>query len=81
MNYEFLEEETMKTTLRSRDLSCPSCIQKIESALRRLNGVSEAKVYFNSGRIVVEHDQAEVDVEALQRTVRDIGYETQTSAL
>jgi copper chaperone len=32
----------MKTILRSDELSCPSCISKIEKALKALPGVREA---------------------------------------
>ena len=32
-----------KTLLRSQELSCPSCVAKIETALKALNGVADAK--------------------------------------
>ncbi|HSM55028.1 MAG TPA: heavy metal-associated domain-containing protein [Candidatus Sulfomarinibacteraceae bacterium] len=67
-----------KTILRSNELSCPSCVAKIEKALHGVQGVSEAKVHFNTGRIEVEHD-AEADSEALEKAVRDAGYEAQVS--
>ena len=46
----------MKTILRSDDLSCPSCVPKIEKALGQINGVTDAKVHFATGRIEVEYD-------------------------
>lgn len=70
----------MKTILRSDELSCPSCIGKIEKALKALPGVIEAKVHFNSGRIDVEHDTAQVNAERLQEAVRNVGYGTRISA-
>ncbi len=69
----------MNTTLRSEDLSCPSCIAKIESALGKLDGVAGATVHFNSGKIEVEYDESRVDVAQLQKTVRELGYETTES--
>ncbi len=45
-----------KTILRSDEFSCPSCVVKIEKALKALPGVAEAKVHFNTGRIEVAHD-------------------------
>ncbi len=71
----------MKTILRSNDLSCPSCVAKVEASLARVPGVSEAKVRFNSGRIVIEHDHELADVETLQETIRSLGYETEVSPL
>ena len=43
----------MKTVLRSQELSCPSCVAKIEKALNGVEGVTSAKVFFNTGRIDV----------------------------
>jgi copper chaperone len=68
-----------KTILRSQELSCPSCVTKIEKALLNVAGVSEAKVFFNSGRIEVQHDPAGVDVESLVQAVRAAGYEARVS--
>lgn len=70
----------MKTILRSQELSCPSCVAKIEKALKALPGVGEAKVYFNTGRIEVQHDPQVVAAEELVKTVRSVGYESSVSA-
>ncbi len=70
----------MNTTLRSQDLTCPSCIAKIEKGLQGLDGVSTAKVQFNSGRIEVEYDESQTSVAAIQDLVRKLGYETEESA-
>lgn len=70
----------MKTLLRSDELSCPSCIPKIEKALGRLEGVTHAKVHFSTGRIEVEHDAGRVDPERLRTAVREVGYDTRVSA-
>ena len=67
---------TVTTVLRSDELSCPSCVIKIEKALRALPGVETAQVRFNTGRIEVEHDPQRVPVDALVQTVQRIGYAT-----
>lgn len=69
-----------KTILRSQELSCPSCIAKIETALKSLNGVSEAKVNFNSGKIEVQHDPQTAKVEDLVKAIKSVGYEARESA-
>jgi len=69
----------MKTILRSQDLSCPSCIAKIEKALSSTQGVSLAKVHFNSGRIEVEHDTDKASPQKLVEIVRSLGYESRIS--
>lgn len=70
----------MKTVLRSKELTCPSCVAKIEKALKAVDGVQEAKVHFNTGRIEVQHDPAQVGGEALEKAIRAIGYEAKVSA-
>jgi copper chaperone len=65
----------MKTILRSRELSCPSCVAKIEKALTSKAGVSSAKVFFNSGRIEVEHDSDKIKADELVKTVQAAGYQ------
>mgnify|MGYP001017966043 CR=1 FL=1 len=70
----------MKTILRSNELTCPSCIAKIEKALTALEGVDTAKVHFNTGRIEVQHNPEQVNGEQLADSIRAIGYEARVSA-
>lgn len=56
-------------------LTCPSCIKKIESAVGALNGVSEAKVMFNSSKVKVQFDEGLVDEEKIKKTITNLGYE------
>ena len=69
----------MKTILRSQELSCPSCIAKIEKALKAEGGVQDAKVHFNTGRIEIEHDPAKVDDSRLVQVVQSVGYTSHVS--
>jgi copper chaperone CopZ len=69
----------MKTILRSEDFSCPSCVTKIETSLRKLSGVEHAKVYFSTGRIEVHHDAEKTPVTELVDAVRALGYESRPS--
>ena len=71
----------MKTILRSSELSCPSCVVKIEKALRAIPGVSDAHVHFQTGRIDVDHEPDRVTVENLQKAVRSVGYNAAPSRL
>ncbi|HTN64201.1 MAG TPA: heavy-metal-associated domain-containing protein [Devosia sp.] len=71
---------TIRTLLRSDELSCPSCVPKIEKSLLALPGVSKAEVKFSSGRIEVEHDPALSDVAALVNSIAKTGYAAKPSA-
>ncbi len=74
-----VEEKDMKTILRSSELSCPSCVLKIEKALRSIPAVREARVHFETGRIDVDHDG--VATETLLKSVRSVGYTAVPSAV
>ena len=67
-------EATARTILRSDELTCPSCVAKIERALQRTDGVTSATVHFATGRIEVEHDPGRADADALVEAVRAAGY-------
>ncbi len=69
----------MKTILRSQELTCPSCVAKIEKALRAVRGVESATVHFNTGRIEVEHDPATAGSQALVDAVRSAGYDARVA--
>ena len=71
---------TKTTTLRSQELSCPSCISKIERSLERLDGVDDAEVHFTTGRIVVKHDPAVAKPVDLVKAVGEAGYTAKVSA-
>lgn len=73
--------EMKNTVLRSDELSCPSCVTKIESKLKSMDGVSSAEVKFASGRILVEHDASTVSVADLVNAVKAMGYEAKPSAI
>lgn len=64
----------MKTILRSQELSCPSCVAKIEKALNGVDGVVTAKVFFNTGRIEVEHNPEAANADKLVEVVQRAGY-------
>ena len=70
-----------KTTLRSDEFSCPSCIAKIETRLRAMDGVESAEVKFASGRVNVTHDPAKAPVRALVDAVAEVGYTVKPSAI
>jgi copper chaperone len=65
----------MKTILRSKDLTCPSCVQKIERVLKGLDGVQNATVHFTTGRIEVQHDPDRASSDDLIAAVRSTGYQ------
>jgi copper chaperone CopZ len=73
-------KSTVNTILRSDELSCPSCVAKIEKSLTALAGVETAKVRFGAGRIEVKHDPEQASTDELVQAVRRAGYTARPSA-
>lgn len=68
------------TTLRSQELSCPSCISKIERELEQVKGVENVDVRYSSGRIIIKHDPERASTDALIEAVGRAGYAAKASA-
>jgi len=69
------------TTLRSDEFSCPSCVDKIETKLKGLDGVESAEVKFASGRVLVSHDPTKAPVRTLVDAVAEVGFTVKPSAI
>lgn len=61
-------------TYQLETVSCPSCVAKIEGMLKKTGGVTEAEVLFNSSRVRVQFNEAEVDSQTLQSRITALGY-------
>lgn len=66
-----------KVILQLDALSCPSCLTKIETALKKTPGVGTTKVLFNAGKVKAEIDDSQTSGEALSDIVTKLGYEVQ----
>jgi len=60
--------------LQLEALSCPSCMNKIETALENSEGVQFSKVLFNAGKVKVVFDRSVVDVKDLAEKIEEIGF-------
>lgn len=69
----------MTTILRSDEFTCPSCVGGVEAALKRLEGVEDAKVHFATGRIEVQHDPERASQADLVAQVKEAGYAARVS--
>jgi copper chaperone len=64
-------------TIQLETLTCPSCVQKIESATKSLDGVEKesVKVMFNSSKVKLDFDDEKLSVEAIEKAIAALGYE------
>ncbi|RKQ28340.1 heavy-metal-associated domain-containing protein [Oceanobacillus halophilus] len=65
-----------KAVIQLETLSCPSCMQKIENAVKGLNGVDQdsLKVLFNASKVKVEFDSAAIAINDIETAIEDLGY-------
>lgn len=64
----------MKKTIQLEELVCPMCAQKIETALQKVGGVTNASVLYNASKAKVEFDETKTSVDALTKVITGLGY-------
>ena len=65
-----------KAIIQLETLSCPSCLQKIDNAVKGLDGVERdsVKVMFNSSKVKANFDSEAVTIENIEKAIEDLGY-------
>lgn len=65
-----------KAIIQLETLTCPSCIQKIEGSLKKVNGVDKESinVRFNASKTVVNFDEEKVSIEQIEEAITKMGY-------
>ncbi len=61
-------------TLKLRGMSCASCANSIEKAIRSVPGVSEVNVNFGAEQATVKYDPRKANIEKIQDAVDAAGY-------
>ncbi|NLK43110.1 MAG: heavy-metal-associated domain-containing protein [Tissierellia bacterium] len=68
-------------TIQLETLACPSCTQKIEGALKALDGIDKEtiKISFNSSKVKLDFDEDKVSIGEIEDAINRMGYEIQKS--
>ncbi|MGB4431362.1 MAG: cation transporter [Limnochordia bacterium] len=72
----------MKTaTIQLESLACPSCMQKIEAAVKSVQGVdaNTVQVLFNSSKVKLNFNDEQVAIEDIENAITRVGYEVKQS--
>lgn len=64
-----------KIILQLGELTCPSCMTKIQKAVQNQDGVSNVKVLFNAGKVRADIDEGKTSAEKISKVITDLGYE------
>ncbi|MGI6547644.1 MAG: heavy-metal-associated domain-containing protein [Bacillota bacterium] len=70
-----------QATIQLETLTCPSCMQKIENAVKSLDGVDQEKVNvsFNSSKVKLHFDEEKLSIEEIEQAITTMGYEVKKS--
>lgn len=70
-----------KATIQLETLTCPSCMQKIENAVKSLDGVERdtLSVSFNSSKVKLDFDDEKISIKDIENAINRLGYEVKKS--
>lgn len=66
-----------KAIIQLETLTCPSCSQKIENAVKSLDGVEKENVTvsFNSSKVKLSFDHEKISIKEIEKAIDKLGYE------
>jgi Cd2+/Zn2+-exporting ATPase len=68
-----MTDSATQTRYRVEGMDCASCVAKIDTAVRRMPGVSDVAVSVTAGTMTVHHD-GKSDLAAIEKRVTGLGY-------
>ncbi|SDQ89497.1 heavy metal translocating P-type ATPase [Virgibacillus salinus] len=67
--------DTETKTFKVEGMTCASCVQSVEKATRKIEGVIESNVNMATEKMVIQYDPAIVSVKDIKEAVAGAGYE------
>lgn len=73
----------IQATIQLETLTCPSCLQKINGAVKKINGVDveTVNVMFNASRVRLNFDSSKTNVAAIEDSITKLGYDVKNSKI
>ncbi|NLL66529.1 MAG: heavy-metal-associated domain-containing protein [Clostridiaceae bacterium] len=70
-----------KATIQLETFTCPSCMQKIDNAVKSVEGVDKesVNVMFNSSKAKLNFDEEKTSIEKIENAITALGYEVKKS--
>lgn len=70
-----------QATMYLETLTCPSCMQKIEGALKTLDGIDQdtVNVSFNSSRVKFDFQEDKISIDEIENAITKVGYQVKKS--
>lgn len=72
-----------KATIQLETLTCPSCMTKIENAVKAIDGVEKEtlNVSFNSSKVKLNFDDEKISIQDIENSITKLGYEVKKSTV
>lgn len=72
-----------KAIIQLEPLACPSCMQKINNAVKAVTGVDTetVNVMFNSSKVKLDYDDSKVAIKDIEKAITKMGYEVIKSSV
>jgi len=66
-----------KATIQLETLTCPSCMLKIEGAVKSIDGIDKESlnVSFNTSKVKVNFDDEKTSIKDIENAIDKLGYE------
>lgn len=61
-------------TYQLQTLTCPTCVKKIETAVKKMEGVKDVEVMFNASKVKVNFDESLGDGKEVKKTIERLGF-------
>jgi len=70
-------------TVQLGTLTCPSCMQKVEGAVKGLEGVEQdtVKVLFNASKVKLNFNEDRITIDQIENAITKMGYEVKKSSV
>ena len=70
-------------TIQLETLTCPSCMQKVEGAVKSLDGVEQdtVKVLFNASKVKLSFNEDMVTIDQIENAITKMGYKVKKSSV
>ncbi len=64
-----------KINLELDQLTCPTCVTKIQNKLDQTKGIENAKVLFTSSKVKADYDETQLSQEDIVLAIESLGFE------
>lgn len=64
-----------KIVMQLEQLTCPTCVKKIENTLENRTGVINTKVLYNASKVRISYNEEEISPKELTREIMILGYD------